>query len=315
MTTNGPFGQTVLVTGGAGFVGSHLVDALRPDNDVRVLDDLSTGEAARVPDDVSLVRGDVRNRELVAHAMRDVDVVFHQAANVSVTASVDDPASTDDVNVDGTLAVLEAARQEDARVVLASSCAIYGTPDSLPLSETDRLQPESPYGLQKATADRYARLYHDLYDLDTVALRYFNVYGPRQGDGSGYSGVIATFLQQAQNGDDLTVEGDGSQTRDFVHVSDVVQANLAAATTDHVGEAFNVCTGTETSVLELAESVQDAVDSSSDVVHVDARDGDIQRSYGDHTNAQNQLDFESTVKLSDGLWDLATDEEDVPRPI
>jgi len=247
--------------------------------------------------------------------MRDVDVVFHQAADVSVPASVDDPAGTDDVNVGGTLNVLEAARREDARVVLASSCAIYGTPESLPLSEDDRVDPESPYGLQKATADRYARLYHDLYDLDTVALRYFNVYGPRQGDGGGYSGVISVFLEQARNGDDLTVEGDGTQTRDFVHVTDVVRANLAAATTDHVGDAYNVCTGTETSVLDLAETVQGAVDSDSDVVHVAARDGDIQRSYGDGTRASDHLDFEPTVDLSDGLQDLATDEADALKPV
>jgi len=303
-----------LVTGGAGFIGSHLVDALVHDHDVRVLDDLSTGKADRVPDAATLVTGDVRNQGLVAHAMRDVDVVFHQAANVSVPASVDDPTGTDDVNVDGTLNVLEAARREDARVVLASSCAIYGTPESLPLSEADRIQPESPYGLQKATADRYARLYNDLYDLDTVALRYFNVYGPRQGDGGGYSGVISIFLEQARNGDDITVEGDGTQTRDFVHVSDVVQANLAAARTDNVGEAFNVCTSTETSVLELAETVQDAVDSDSDVVHVAARDGDIQRSYGDGTNASEHLDFEPTIELSDGLRDLASDDKDVLKP-
>lgn len=303
-----------LVTGGAGFIGSHIVDALVHDHDVRVLDDRSTGKADRVPDGATLVTGDVRNQGLVAHAMRDVDVVFHQAANVSVPASVDDPTGTDDVNVDGTLNVLEAAREEDARVVLASSCAIYGTPGSLPLSETNRLQPESPYGLQKATADRYTRLYHDLYDLDTVALRYFNVYGPRQGDGGGYSGVIATFLEQARNGDDITVEGDGTQTRDFVHVSDIVRANLAAATTDHVGEAYNVCTGVETSVLDLAETVQDAVDTGSEIVHVDARDGDIQRSYGDGTTANEHLDFEPGVQLSDGLQDLAKDEEDLLKP-
>lgn len=304
-----------LVTGGAGFIGSHIVDALVPDHHVRILDDLSTGEKDRVPNDATLVTGDVRNQGLVAHAMRDVDVVFHQAANVSVPASIDDPAGTDDVNVDGTLNVLEAARREDARVVLASSCAVYGTPQSLPLSESDRMQPESPYGLQKATVDRYARLYHDLYDLDTVSLRYFNVYGPRQGDGGGYSGVIAAFLEQARNGDDLTVEGDGTQTRDFVHVSDVVRANLAAATTDHVGEAYNVCTDTETSVLDLAETVNDVVDSDSDVVHVEARHGDIQRSYGNGTKASEQLDFEPTIELSDGLRDLATNgEEDLLKP-
>ncbi|MFC6952966.1 NAD-dependent epimerase/dehydratase family protein [Halorubellus litoreus] len=298
--------RTVLVTGGAGFIGSHLVDALVEENEVRVLDDLSTGQVARLPDDVELVHGDVRNEELVAHATKDVDVVFHQAANVSVPASVENPMTTDAVNVDGTLAVLEAAREEDARVVVASSCAVYGDPLSLPLAETDRLRPESPYGVQKATVDEYARLYNELYGLETVALRYFNVYGPRQGDGGGYSGVISIFLEQARNGEDVTVEGDGSQTRDFVHVSDVVRANLAAATTDAVGEAFNVCTGTETSVLELAEHVVEHVDSNADIVNVEERAGDIARSYGDDTKARHQLEFETTVELEDGIRDLST---------
>ena len=297
--------STVLVTGGAGFIGSHLVDALHAENDVRVLDDCSTGDPSRLPEDVELIRGDVRNRELVAHAMRDVDVVFHEAANVSVPASVEDPMGTDAVNIDGTLAVLEAARDEDARVVVASSCAVYGTPQSLPLAESDKLRPESPYGVQKATVDKYTLLYQARYGLETVALRYFNVYGPRQGDGGGYSGVISIFLNQARDGVDVTVEGDGSQTRDFVHVSDIVAANLASATTDEVGEAFNVCTGVETSVAELASHVVEYVDSESEVVHVEAREGDIERSFGDGRRAAEALGFEPSVVLEDGLEDLA----------
>lgn len=301
-----PDGQTVLVTGGGGFIGSHLVSALTDDNDVRVLDDFSTGRRSVLSDGVEVIEGDVRDADTVERAVDGVDTVFHQAANVSVTASVDRPTETNAVNLDGTLNVLEGARAADARVVLASSCAVYGDPESLPVSESAPLQPTSPYGVQKAAADRYARLYADLYDLETVALRYFNVYGPGRSSG-GYSGVIRTFLSQARAGENVTVEGDGSQTRDFVHVSDVVRANLAAATTDHTGEAFNVATGTETSVGELADIVTEAVDSASDVVHVDPRPGDVAHSRGDTERARSRLGFEATVAPREGIERLATE--------
>jgi UDP-glucose 4-epimerase len=299
-----PNGQTVLVTGGAGFIGSHLVSKLTDDNDVRVLDDFSTGRRSALPDGVDVIEGDVRDTDTVERAIDGVDTVFHQAANVSVTASVDRPAETNSVNLDGTVNVLEGAKATDARVVFASSCAVYGDPESLPVSESAPLRPTSPYGIQKAAADRYVRLYAELYGLETVVLRYFNVYGPGRSSG-GYSGVIRTFLSQARAGDDVTVEGDGSQTRDFVHVSDVVRANLAAATTDHVGEVFNVSTGTETSIRDLADIIVEAIDSTSDVVHIDPREGDVAHSRGDTERAQSRLGFESTVTPREGIERLA----------
>lgn len=297
-------GKNVLITGGAGFIGSHLAETLVEENEVTVLDDLSRGRRGHVPADATFVEGDIGDRATLSECMADTDVVFHQAAQVSVDYSVEAPEGSHTTNVDATLGLLELARDHDVRVVLASSCAVYGQPESLPLSETAKLDPTSPYGLEKLTVDHYARLYNDLYGLETVALRYFNVYGPRQAGGD-YSGVIGIFLDQAAGDQHLTVHGDGTQTRDFVHVSDVVQANLLAATTDHVGEAYNVGTGRETSILELAETTREALDADSEIVHTEAREGDIDRSCADTSKAADQLGFESSVKLVDGLRRLA----------
>jgi UDP-glucose 4-epimerase len=292
--------RTVLVTGGAGFIGSHLVDALAPDNEVRVLDDLSSGDPDRLPDGVELFEADVRDPEAVAEAMAGVDVVFHQAGQVDVGRSVENPIESHSINVDGTLAVLEQARATDARVVFASSTAVYGQPVELPLAEDAQKEPESPYGLEKLTADHYIRPYAALYDLETVALRYFNVYGPRQGGGP-YSGVIGIFTEQALAGESLTVHGDGTQTRDFVFVDDVVDANRAAATTDHVGEACNVGTGESITIRELAERLVEITGSSSEIEHVDPRPGDIQQSRADIAAARTHLGFEPAVSIEGGL--------------
>ena len=291
--------ERILVTGGAGFIGSHIADALVKDNDVVVLDDLSTGERANVPDGAAFIEGDVRNATDLAQA-GDVDVVFHEAAVVSVAKSVEDPAACHEVTTDGTIRTLEFARRQDARVVTASSAAIYGEPESVPVREDAPKAPSSPYGADKLTVDHYTRLYADLYDLPTAALRYFNVYGPRQTAGD-YSGVISVFREQARAGDPLTVHGDGEQTRDFVHVSDVVAANLAAATTDATGEAFNVGTGSETSIRELAETVRDAAGTDSDIVHERSREGDIDRSLADISKARELLGYEPTVPLERGI--------------
>jgi UDP-glucose 4-epimerase len=294
---------TVLVTGGAGFIGSHLVEALVEDNDVRALDDLSTGHREFVHTDTELIVGDVRDVEAVREAMTGVDVVFHQAAVVSVDRSVEAPTETHAVNIDGTLAVLEAARAEDARVVLASSAAIYGDPVSVPVDESHPTDPLSPYGLEKLAVDQYARLYHDLYGLETVALRYFNVYGPRQ-TGGDYAGVISIFREQARTGGPLTVHGDGTQTRDFVHVSDIVRANQLAATTEATGEAFNIGTGHSHSVLELTAIVRDLAEETIPVEHVEAREGDIQQSRADISKAQETLCYEPRRDLHGGLEEL-----------
>ncbi|MEY7850835.1 NAD-dependent epimerase/dehydratase family protein [Natrarchaeobius sp. A-rgal3] len=310
--------NTVLVTGGAGFVGSHLVDALRPNNEVRVLDDFSNGHREYVPDDVTVIEGDVGDEDVLEPAMDGVDLVFHQAAIVSVTESVDDPRHSHETNLEASLKLLERARHEDARVVVASSAATYGHPDELPVTESASMDPTSPYGVQKLALDQYARLYADLYDLPTVTLRYFNVYGPRQQ--GPYSGVIATFLEQARAGEPITVEGDGSQTRDFVHVSDVVRANLRAATTEIVGGAYNVGTGERTSIRTLAETVRTVVGSSSTIVHRDPRPGDIRHSRADVSKARRELGFEARIGLETGIRALVNETDlgvsiDSDRPV
>ena len=295
--------RTVLVTGGAGFVGSHLAEALVADNDVRVLDVLSSGSREYVPEGAELIVGDVTEPETVAEAMDGADLVFHEAAMVSVEQSIENPPASNRVNAGATIELLEAARREDARVVLASSSAIYGHPDSVPVSEDDPKEPTSPYGIDKLALDHYARRYNDLYGLETVALRYFNVFGPRQNPE--YSAVVSVFFDQAADGGPLTVEGDGEQTRDFVHVSDVVRANLLAATTDRVGEAFNVGTGHSVTINELAQTVVELTDSAVDVTHVDPRPGDIRHSEADISKAREVLGYEPEVGLREGLEHLA----------
>lgn len=297
--------KRVLVTGGAGFIGSHLARRLAPDADVVVLDSLESGDPDAVPADATVIEADVRDADALEEAMGGVDVVFHQAALVSVAASVADPTASHATNVDGTIAVLEAARDADARVVLASSAAIYGQPETVPIPESAPKRPQSPYGLEKLAVDHYARLYHDLYGLETVALRYFNVYGPGQ-QGGDYSGVIDVFLEQARCNEPITVHGAGSQTRDFVHVDDVVEANCLAATTDRVGEAYNVATGSAVSVRELAELIREVTGSDSEIVHTEPREGDVERSRADLSKARSALGYEPSISLEEGLDELAS---------
>ena len=296
--------RTVLVTGGAGFIGSHIVGTLVEHNQVRVLDDFSNGSRVNLPSDVELIEGDVRDDGTLSRAMADVDVVFHHAAMVSVEESISKPRACQEINVAGTLSVLDHARLEDARVIVPSSAAIYGTPDAVPISETARKRPASPYGISKLAADFHARRFADLYDLPTVVLRYFNAYGPRQGRGA-YSGVISIFLDQARSGGPITVDGDGTQTRDFVHVDDIVQANLLAAHTSHTGEAFNIATGDAVSIRTLAEMCSDVTESGAEIVHDSAREGDVPESCAAIDKARRRLGFSPTVSLRDGLASLA----------
>ncbi|WP_114576269.1 NAD-dependent epimerase/dehydratase family protein [Saliphagus sp. LR7] len=306
------FGNRILVTGGAGFIGSNIVDALVPDNDVRVLDDLSGGSRSNVPDEATFFEGDIRNDDDLERATDGVDIVFHQAALVDVDESMRRPETTHDINLNGTVKVLEHARRESARVVFASSAAVYGHPTSVPIAEDSPTDPLSPYGLSKLAAEQYVRLYGELYDLSTVSLRYFNVYGPGQLGGD-YSAVISTFVEQAMNGAPITVEGDGAQTRDFVHIDDIVRANVLAAGSEASG-AFNVGTGESVSILELAEIVRDAADSESEIVHTDARSGDIDRSRADISALESRLGYEPTVSLATGLERVVESRSETPLP-
>lgn len=300
MDTSQPTDRTILVTGGAGFIGSHLAATLVADNDVRIFDSLTSGTRTNIPTGATLIEGDIRNSESLARAIDGVDLIFHEAALVSVQRSTEIPLTSHGVNVTATLELLEAARNENARVVLASSAAIYGQPNQLPIEEGDTKTPTSPYGIEKLTIDHYGRLYHDLYGLDTVVLRYFNAYGPRQ-TASDYSGVISIFLQQARNDEPLTIHGDGEQTRDFVFVDDIVQANLLAAETDAVGNAYNIGTGHSVTIHELAETIIEITDSSSEIVYSDGRDGDIRHSEPTIEKAEDKLGYEPRVSLTDGL--------------
>ncbi|KAA9405127.1 NAD-dependent epimerase/dehydratase family protein [Haloarcula hispanica] len=300
MSMNDVSNCRVLVTGGGGFVGSHLTSALAVDNHVQVLDNFSTGRRANLPEDVTVIEGDIRDTGTVSKAMDDVDIVFHEAAMVSVPESIEQPVDCHELNGSATVTVLDCARRQDARVVLASSAAVYGNPDTVPIREAEPADPRTPYGIEKHLGEQYAQFYTERYGLPTVPLRYFNVYGPRGLDGE-YAGVIGTFIRQAQAGNPLTIEGDGEQTRDFVHVDDVVRANLLAATTDAIGRPFNVGTGRSISINELAETVRDVVGTDVGIKHVPERTDDIKESEADLSDARTLLGYEPTVSLEKGL--------------
>ncbi|QPV63605.1 NAD-dependent epimerase/dehydratase family protein [Halosimplex litoreum] len=298
-------GQRVLVTGGAGFVGSHLTGALTDRCEVTVLDDCSTGEPGNVPDGAELIRGDVRDPTDLERAMDGVEVVFHQAALADARASLRSPVEGHRRTATGTVKVLDAARRADARVVTASSAAVYGRPDTLPIRESDRKTPLTPYGIDKLAADQYTRRFADRYGLETVTLRYFNVYGPGPtGHRSGPGDVVGTFLDRARSGDVLPIEGDGTQTRDFVHVEDVVRANLRAATTDATGRAYNVGSGSGVSVREVAERVVRLVDSDSEIVHNDPREGASRHRRAALGRARSRLGYEPAYSFEEGLTTL-----------
>jgi UDP-glucose 4-epimerase len=293
-------GQSVLVTGGAGFIGGHLAARLADRCDVTVLDDLSTGDREVVPDGARFVRGDVCDPATVEEAVDGADVVFHHAAMADVGRTIEAPVDGHRRNATGTVLVLDAARRADARVVFASSAAVYGQPDSLPIHETDPTSPTSPYGIDKLAADGYTRTYAEQYGLPTVALRYFNVYGPAPA-GVGSRGVVRAFLDRALAGEPLTLHGGGDQTRDFVHVRDVLDATLRAAVTDATGRAYNVGTGERTTVRGVAEAVLAATGADSELVHRPPRDGDIRHSCADIGRARETLGFEPAYGFREGI--------------
>jgi UDP-glucose 4-epimerase len=295
------------VSGGAGFIGSHIVDALLANGwRVRVLDDFSSGSEANlagVIGRVEILRSDVRDEAAVIAAAEGVDVVFHQAAIASVQRSVEEPLHTHSVNLDGTLRVLDAARRCGCRrVVLASSSAVYGDSEGVPARESDRPNPVSPYAVQKLAAEQYLGVYGALHGLETVALRYFNVYGPRQDSASDYAAVVPIFLNAALCGKPLHLHGDGEQSRDFVHVSDVARSNLLAADAlAATGRCFNIASGRGTRVIDLVSILEAALGRRLDVVREPARAGDIRRSQADTSLGREALGFEPGVTLAVGI--------------
>ena len=298
----------ILVTGGCGFIGSHLSEALvQAGHQVRVLDNLSTGRRmnlAAVADQVEIRVGDVRAADVVSEACRGMEAVFHEAALVSVVDSVTRPRDNHDINITGTLNVLEAARQHGVpRVIMASSAAIYGNDPALPKQESMRPSPASPYAIAKLTGEHYLQVYSQLYGMQNVALRYFNVYGPRQSAASPYSGVISKFVQCLQQGVAPTVCGDGQQSRDFVYVQDVVQANVAALTCscEGVEPAFNVASGRVTTLLGLLQVLGELAGRPLVPEFAPARAGDIRHSAADISKAAVRLGYRPTFALPAGL--------------
>jgi nucleoside-diphosphate-sugar epimerase len=296
-----------LVTGGAGFIGSHLAERLVGDgHTVAVLDNFTSGKRQNLEGlkgDVEVLEGDIRDRGRVGEAMKGREVVFHEAAIVSVPYSVEHPLETHDVNILGTLRILEAAREAGVRrVVFASSAAVYGDEPTLPKVETMLPTPIAPYGVEKVTAEHYLHTWSGLYGVETVALRYFNVFGPRQDPSSPYSGVISIFVSRALDERKLTVYGDGQANRDFVYVGDVVDANLAAATREGVsGEVFNVARGAKTTLTELIEVLGRIVRRKLAVDHAPPRVGDIMESWANVDKAKSRLGFEAKVSVEEGL--------------
>jgi len=302
----------ILVTGGAGFIGSHIVDRLLDEElKVRVLDNLSTGEKKSLAQhknkkSFQFIEGDIRNVDQVKKAVEGVDAIIHEAALVSVTRSVEDPILSNEINVTGTVNLLKACVDAHVkRFVLASSCAVYGDTKTLPNHENLAPKPLAPYAVDKLAAENYAKVFHEVYGLETVSLRYFNVYGPRQ-KYSPYSGVISSFINCLLKNEAPIICGDGKQTRDFINVKDVVKANMLALSKQKAaGEVFNISTGEATTLNKLAETIQKIMDKTDlKPVHAEPRPGDIKHSYGDINKAKRNLEYTPKVQLEEGLNEL-----------
>jgi len=299
--------KTVLITGGAGFIGSHIADRMLENNyHVRIYDNLSTGKKeniAHIKAHIEFIESDIRDLNKLEQSMTGCELVFHEAAEVSVPRTIQSPIETTMINDVGTLNVFDSARKANVkRVVFASSCAIYGDSPDLPKHEKMRPQPKSPYAAQKIMGEYYARLYNDLYQLETVSLRYFNVYGPRQDPSSPYSGVISIFLTKAIEKQQPTIFGDGKQSRDFVYVKDVVNANYLAATLSEVnGKVFNIGTGNILTINELWQSICNEARVDISARYEPGRDGDILASVGDIHLANQELKYLPEYPFDQGL--------------
>jgi UDP-glucose 4-epimerase len=300
-----------LVTGGAGFIGSHLVEALLAQgHQVRVLDDLSTGRLENlsdVADRIDFIEGSVQDVAVINRTMADVALVFHLAAMVSVPKSMIEPLEAEFTNTVGALNVLTAAKAAGVRrLVFSSTCAIYGDEPTLPKTEIMLPQPKSPYAISKLAAENYCLLFNQAYNLETVVLRYFNIFGPRQDPSSPYSGVISIFVDKLAQGLVPTIFGDGEQTRDFVYVEDVVRANLLAAEIpEATGEIFNIGTGHPVSLNRLFEHLRHIFNCNQKPNYAPARAGDILQSYAAPTKAKRVLGWSAQVDFEAGLRRLA----------
>ena len=300
--------SSVLVTGGAGFIGSHIVGKLIDDGfRVRVLDNLDSGKVdnlAGVMNEINFVKGNIRDAETVRDVMKGADFVFHEAAQVSIPRSVKDPMETNEINIRGTLNILEAARRGDVKkVVFASSSAVYGnvSEKDLPLKEDRMLSPPSPYAVTKLVGEHYCRIFSELYGLETICLRYLNVYGPGQNPDSAYAAVIPRFIRSIVRGERPVVFGDGLQSRDFVFVKDVVQANILAMKSKVRHGVFNVGTGESVNLLQLIEMISKISGKDIKPIFTDPRPGDIKHSLSDISKIKQELGYGPEYNLEDGL--------------
>jgi UDP-glucose 4-epimerase len=298
--------MNVLVTGGAGFIGSSIADALlSAGHRVRVLDDLSTGFLENVPAQAELIEGEVSDADAVAKAVDGVELVVHLAAHRAVLRSVEDPLATDTANTHGTLTVLKSALDAGARrVIYASSSSVYGLNPPMPTPETAMPQPRSPYAVTKLAGEHYCRVFAELYGMETVVFRYFNVFGPRQRPDSAYAAVIPLFIEALRRGEPPVVHGDGGQSRAFTYIDDVVRANLAAAAAPAEvcrGHIYNIAGHVSYSLIDLLEALGRILGVSPQPTHVQARPGDIRNSRAEVTAPRTTLGFESQVGFEDGL--------------
>jgi len=296
-----------LVTGGAGFIGSHLVEALLARGQaVRVLDDFSTGSPANlasVADRIEVITGDLTNLATVREAAEGVEVIYHQGALPSVPRSVADPWTTHQVCATGTLNVLMAARDAGVRrVVYAASSSAYGNSERLPKRETDPTDPLSPYAVAKLAGEQYCAAFSKVYGLETVRLRYFNVFGPRQSPDSPYAAVIPLFIEAILNGRPPRLHGDGLQSRDFTYISNVVDANLRAAEAPNAsGKVYNAACGGRITLLDLVAKINQLLGTNVQPVHAEARPGDVRHSQADISRARADLGYEPRVGWEEGL--------------
>jgi UDP-glucose 4-epimerase len=299
--------RTYLITGGAGFIGSHIAERLvREGHHVRILDSLVSGKETNLATfrgEVELIRGDIRDRKTVADAVRRVGVVFHEAALGSVPRSVDDPLTTHEVNITGTLNVLLAARDAGVkRVVYASSSSVYGETPELPKRENMTPQPLSPYALSKLAGEHYVSVFKQVYGFEAVSLRYFNIFGPRQDPESQYAAVIPRFVTALLEGRQPIVYGDGLQSRDFTYVDNVVEANLSAAEADGIGgQAFNVACGGRYTLLDLLSRLSSIVGTDTKAIHEAPRAGDVRESQASIEAAERGFGYHIAVDFEEGL--------------
>ena len=298
--------KKIVITGGAGFIGSNLARSLFLDNEVVVIDNLLIGRyenISDIADHIRFVRSDINDLDILKKEFECADYILHQAALASVPGSVDDPISANRNNVDGTLRVLIAARDCEAkRVIFASSSAIYGDASEMPLRETTPPKPLSPYAVTKLAGEHYCRVFHEVYGLETVSLRYFNVFGPGQNPSSDYAAVIPKFIKAAEAGERPTIYGDGEQTRDFVFVQDVVRANiLACMAPQAAGKAFNIAAGKGISLNRLLDSLSIIFARRIIPIYADPRPGDIKHSLANISLAKDILGYETKVDIVEGL--------------